>query len=252
MVETLKEYGLDKYESMAYLTLLKIGLSTSSIISQKSSVPYGRIYSVLSSLESKGFVKVYGGAPKRFAAIEPRICLNRIIERKMEILSDIKKRNESLIAELENSSKIGVIKPLEVINVIEGKKNYLNLSVKLHKNARKEWRTITQSLPVYKPHFDSYKNMLNRGVEVRILTHITDKNRENSRIWKKLKVKIRDLDPLPSSLSVMDETDVVLRLSNLEMGGYISLHIQNPVLAKTLSKYFDVLWDKATSVTQSI
>lgn len=247
MIEKLKEYGLDKYESLVYLALLKIGLSTSSIISKKSNVPYGRIYSVLSSSESKGFVKIYQGTPKRFMAVEPRIILNKIIDKKIIEINNIKNKNNEFIQELENSTKKEIKKPLEIINIIEGKKNYLNLSVKLHKKAQKEWRTIHR-LPIYQPHLQAYKDVIKRGIKVKVLTHITDENKENLKIWKKLNIGIRNLKFIPSRFTVIDDNDVILRLSDPKMGGYISLHIQNPALAKTLSTYFDELWYKATSL----
>lgn len=245
MIEKLKEYGLDKYESLVYITLLRIGLSTSSIISKKSNVPYGRIYSVLSSLESKGFIKIYQGTPKRFIAIEPRIILNEIINKKAIEINNIKNKNNKFIQELENSTKQEIQKPLEIINIIEGKKNYLNLSVKLHQKAQKEWRTIHR-LPLYQPHIQAYKDIVKRGIKVRVLTHITDENKENLKIWKELNLQIRNLKSIPSRFTVIDDTDVVLRLSDPKIGGYISLYIQNPALAKTLSTNFDGLWSKAT------
>lgn len=244
MMEKLRGYGLDKYESLVYLALLRIGLSTSSVISKKSNVPYGRIYSVLSSLESKGFVKIYQGAPKRFMAIEPRIILNKIIDKKVIEINNIKNKNNKFIQELEISTKKEITKPLELINIIEGKKNYLNLSVKLHKKAQKEWRTIHR-LPLYPPHLQAYKDIIKRGVKVRVLTHVTDENRENLKIWKGLNIEIRNLKSIPSRFTVIDDSDVVLRLSEPKIGGYISLHIQNPALAKTLSSFFDELWGKA-------
>ena len=246
MIEKLREYGLDKYESLVYLVLLKIGLSTSSIISKKSNVPYGRIYSVLSSLESKGFVKIYQGTPKRFMAIEPRIILNKIIDKKIIEINNIKNKNNKFIQELENLTKKEITKPLETINIIEGKKNYLNLSIKLHKKAKKEWRTIHR-LPIYQPHLQAYKNIVKKGIKVRVLTHITEENKEHLKIWKKLNVEIRNLKSIPSRFTVIDDTDVVLRLADPKTG-YISLHIQNPALAKSLATYFDELWEKAASL----
>jgi len=77
------------------------------------------------------------------------------------------------------------------------------------------------------------------------LTHITDENKENLKVWKKLNIEIRNLKSIPSRFTVIDDSDVVLRLSDAKSEGYISLHIQNPSLAKTLSSYFDQLWEKA-------
>jgi len=247
MIDKFKEYGLDKYESMVYMALLNIGLSKSSVISKKSRVPYGRIYSVLSSLESKGFVKIYEGMPKRFMAVEPRIILNKIIDRRISEIKSIQNKNSRFIRELENSAKKKIEKPLETINIIEGKRNYLNLSVKLHEKAMREWRTI-HSLPVYEPHLNSYRDILKRGVKVRVLTSITEENKEKLKVWKKLDIEIKNMKSIPSSFTVIDDTDVILRLTDPKLSGYISLHIQNPALAKTLMAYFDGLWKEAEAI----
>lgn len=240
MIE-LKELGLNKYESKAYISLLKIGLSTSPQISLKSGVPYGRIYTILSSLEKKGFVKVFEGKPKRFMAMEPRIILNQIINKRTKNLEEFKKETDHIIQELENMKKRELEKPLEKIQIIEGKKNYLNLSVKLHEEAKKEWRTIHR-LPLYEPHLKAYKKAIKRGIKTRVLTHLTEKNIKNLKTWKRTGAQIRLLDTIFARFTVIDKDRVVIRLSGEEMGGYISLFVQSPALARTLADHFDNLW----------
>lgn len=247
MIEKLREYGLNKYESMAYLCLIQIGLSTSPTISKISKVPYGRIYSILSSLESKGFIKVYQGKPKKYIAIQPSIILNNVINTKTIELKKIKQQNLRLIQNLETIKKEKPSKPLEIINIIQGKRNTLNLSIQLHKKAIKEWKTIHR-LPIYEPHIKAYKEMIKRGVNTKVLTHITPGNKENLKIWKKLKIKIRNLESPQSWFTIIDNSDIVLRISGPEIGGYISLHIQNPALANTLSTNFNNLWKKAKKI----
>jgi sugar-specific transcriptional regulator TrmB len=247
MIEELKEYELDKYESLVYVALLKIGLSTSSVISKKSGVPYGRIYSVLFSLESKGFIKIYQGMPKRFMAIEPRIVLNKIIDEKMKEITYSKEKTDKIIQELEKIKKGKLEKPLEKIQIIEGKKNYLNLSVKLHEGAKEEWRTI-HGLPLYEPHLEAYKKAIKRGIKTRILTCLTEKNIKNLEIWKKTGAEIRHLDNIFAHFTIIDNDKVVIRLSDEYIGGYVSLFIQSPALAKTLVDNFDNLWKSAKVV----
>jgi sugar-specific transcriptional regulator TrmB len=246
MIE-LKLFGLNKYESETYLTLLKIGLSTSPQISLKSGVPYGRIYTILSSLEEKGFVKVFEGKPKRFMAIEPRVILNRIIDEKMKEMTQFKEKTSKFIQELEKTKKGKLEKPLEKIQIIEGKKNYLNLSVKLHEEAKEEWRTI-HGLPLYEPHLEAYKKAIKRDIKTRILTCLTEKNMRNLEVWKKTGAEIKHLDTIFAHFTVVDKDRVVIRLSNEEMGGYISLFIQSPALTKTLADHFDDLWESAKKV----
>ncbi|MCX6821939.1 MAG: hypothetical protein NTW30_04135 [Candidatus Aenigmarchaeota archaeon] len=243
----LKVFGLNKYESETYLTLLRIGLSTSPQISLKSGVPYGRIYTILFSLEEKGFVKVFEGKPKRFMTIEPRVILNRIIDEKMKEMIQFKEKTSKIIQVLEKIKKREFEKPLEKIQIIEGKKNYLNLSVKLHEEAKEEWRTIHR-LPLYEPHLKAYKKAIERGIKIRILTCLTEENMNNLDVWKKTGAEIRHLDNISAHFTVIDNNKVVIRLSDEYIGGYVSLFIQSPALAKTLADHFDDLWKNAKKV----
>ncbi len=81
-LETLEEFGLTNYESKLYITLLASGISNARALSKKSGVPYGRIYSVLSSLEGQGLLEEQKSRPKKFLAIEPRFALKKLIDMK--------------------------------------------------------------------------------------------------------------------------------------------------------------------------
>jgi len=246
-ISELRKFGLNEYESKVYATLIRIGLSTSLEISRESGVPYGRIYTVLSSLEKKGFVKLFDGKPKRFMAIEARVILNQVINVRFKELGNLKNKTKEIINKLERIQKKKLESPLEKIQIIEGKKNYLNLSVKLHEEAKEEWRTIHR-LPLYEPHLKAYKKAIKRGVKTRVLTCLTEKNIKNLEVWKKTGAQIRVLESIFTRFTVIDKDRVVIRLSGEKMGGYISLFVHSPALARTLTDHFDNLWKSAKKV----
>jgi len=238
----LQSLGLNTYESAAYTTLVEEGLSTAFDISKKSAVPHGKIYPVLAALEQKGFVKKFVGAPTRFIAIEPKIIIEKVLRRKEVELQELKQRSEKIISELSALPIKKPAEPLEKIKVIEGYKNYLNLSVSLHEKAKREWCTVSR-IPIYKPHLDAYKKCVKRGVAVKVLTTITDANRNNLAEWKKTGAEIREITQLPGRFSVMDDTDVIIRISG--EGKYLALWVQSPSLAKSSKNYFNFLWEQA-------
>ena len=241
MIEYLEKQGLTKYESRVYISLVKEGLSTAHQISQKSKVPYGKIYTVLASLVEKGFLKNFEGVPQRFQALDPTIVINHNIRKKEEELNTFKEQSKKLIrgmGELSNKKK----EPMDKVKTIEGYKNYLNLSIELHNKTKKRWYTISE-LSTYKPHIDVYKECIKRGVKVKILVSLPEANEEKIKIWKETGAELRGVDIYPTKFSVIDDTDVTLRLAKDKK--YISLWLKNNALAQIMADYFDNMWKTA-------
>ena len=239
----LKEFGLNSYEAEAYTTLVRIGISTSTVIAKESGVPYGKIYPVLYSLQKKGYVKLYEGRPKRFMAIEPRIILNDEIEKKRRKFTNLKRNVNQLINAIERIEKPEKI--IENIQIIEGRKNFLNLSIKLHKKAKKRYRSIS-SIPLYKPHLEAYREMCARGVKARVITPQT--NKEKIKIWNKLGIRLKYFKEIEIRFTVIDKTDFVVKIGESDRSGYVALWIQNPALANILANHFDKLWNRAKDI----
>ncbi len=78
LLKKLMLFGLNQYEAKAYMALVLRGTATASELSDISGVPYTRVYDVLSSLESKGFVVTIPGKPIRYRAIHPKQALEGV------------------------------------------------------------------------------------------------------------------------------------------------------------------------------
>ncbi len=243
MFQALRDLGLDAYEAKTYVALVRCGISTSGMISKESGVPYGKIYPVLYSLAKKGYIKEYEGRPKRFMAVEPSVILNSELDRKGAELATLKSGIGSLIEEIDKVQKPA--EPLERVQVIQGKRNYLNLSVKLHKKALSEYRSISR-LPIYRPHLDAYSQMSKRGVNARVLT--AQKNREIIAMWQDAGVNIRRIKAPDIRYTLVDRSDAVIRIGESDDSGYVALWIQNPALADILAQNFDKQWETAETI----
>ncbi|NJD98837.1 TrmB family transcriptional regulator [Thermococcus sp. LS1] len=90
IVEKLQKLGLTKYESLAYITLLKLGPSKATDITKESGIPHTRVYDVLSSLHRKGFVDVMHGAPRLYKPVNPEVVLEKIKEEFIEDMENLK------------------------------------------------------------------------------------------------------------------------------------------------------------------
>jgi sugar-specific transcriptional regulator TrmB len=69
--ETLREMGLNAYETDAYIALLEGGQMTAMEISREAHVPYSKIYEVLNSLKEKGWIKSSESRPFKYYPVPP-------------------------------------------------------------------------------------------------------------------------------------------------------------------------------------
>ncbi|MBI4450569.1 TrmB family transcriptional regulator [Candidatus Woesearchaeota archaeon] len=244
----LSRFGLSQYEQAAYEALVHSGISTAHALSKTSAVPYGKIYPVLASLERKGFAKVYAGKPQRWMAVEPKVAIEAAVASRESELAALRKQAETTIKALGELAAQKPEEPLDKVRIIEGYHNYLNLSVALHRKAKAEWLSISE-LSLYKPHIDSYKAAVKRGLTVRMLTSRQEATKEKLEIWKNVGVQLRFTDFMPTKFSVIDHQQVTIRIASDKR--YISLWIQNPSLAMSLSNYFNVLWTDAEQVRKA-
>ncbi|NJE11686.1 HTH-type sugar sensing transcriptional regulator TrmBL1 [Thermococcus sp. LS2] len=91
IIEKLQKFGLTKYESLAYITLLKLGPSKATDITKESGIPHTRVYDVLSSLHRKGFVDIMHGTPRLYKPVNPEVILEKIKEDLIADIEDLKK-----------------------------------------------------------------------------------------------------------------------------------------------------------------
>lgn len=242
MNENLEEYGLNKYESEAYLTLVREGISTAHIASKQSGVPYGKIYPVLASLEQKGFVKTFEGTPKRFIAIEPKIIIEALAHKKKKELAKFEAKSQKLMQTLGALSARKPKETYETIRIIEGYNNYLNLSVELHNQAKQEWLSITR-LEIHKKHYDATRECLKRGVKVKLLTFLDEQHKKNAELWKQIGCEVRYTEYTPTHFSIIDNREVTIRITGEER--YLALWLSNKSLAQNMRIAFNELWEKS-------
>lgn len=242
LLMNLAEFGFTKYESMVYVSLLKEGLSTAHEISKKSQVPYGKIYVVLASLVEKNQITKYDGIPQKFSAIDPQVVLAENLRKKEQQLLEYKQKSQRMISQLSKLSVIKENESLDKIKTIQGYKNYLNLSIKLHEEAQHTWCSISE-LSTYQPHLEAYEKSIKRGIKVKMLVSLPEANEEKIALWKSIGVNLRGVDLQTTKYSIIDDTQVTIRLTKEKK--YLSLWIKNPALNQMLKSHFDSLWEHA-------
>ena len=134
----LEAFGLSSYESRVFLELLRSGTLTARQVSNQSEVPYGRIYDVLNSLDSRGLIIKSGDRPQKFHAIEPENAIERLKTSKVRELDQLLNSAGEIQRELEKVYsgkdsdeilwKLGVAEstlPVYMNSIRETRKEYL-------------------------------------------------------------------------------------------------------------------------------
>ncbi|MGI0073363.1 MAG: TrmB family transcriptional regulator [Nitrosotalea sp.] len=95
--KALEKVGLTSYEIKTYASLLKTGQITASDLSQKSGVPYSKIYEVLGTLEEKGWIGSDDSRPTQYFAKPPATAIQST---KQAFETDFQNNEDIIIKEL--------------------------------------------------------------------------------------------------------------------------------------------------------
>jgi len=95
--KSLDKIGLTSYEIRTFTALLKAGEITASELSQKSGVPYSKIYEVLGTLEEKGWAGSDDSRPTKYFAKSPATALDTTKQKKEQ---DFKENQNIILSEL--------------------------------------------------------------------------------------------------------------------------------------------------------
>jgi len=100
IVEQLQKVGLTEYEAKVYSSLLKNHINSAARLSAKSGVPRTKIYSVLESLQEKGWVKIYSGAPLLFKPVRPDEIFEKMTREYAGLLKSVNAMLEREVSEM--------------------------------------------------------------------------------------------------------------------------------------------------------
>ncbi len=89
--KAIRAFGLTDYEARAYVALIEFGEITANQVSERSGVPYTRVYDVLKDLSEKEFVEVRRGRPSTYRPRPPSEATALFIEKENQTLQENQK-----------------------------------------------------------------------------------------------------------------------------------------------------------------
>ena len=262
----LSELGLTTYEERAYRALLDGGASTATTVAAKSDVPEGRIYDVLSSLETRGMVRSQAASrPKRYVAVEPSVAVDRLLQEQVRELEGTIERYQSVASSIKTELESADRGADPFWTTAIGTRDAVDLLFERIEAAEAEIVMIADAVPppldldeVGPDLLDRLGAAIDRGVDVsllvsrEILADIPDElfDRVASGPFVAQGFSVRTTDRLHGSLYLLDHEEVCFPVvSPLERDRVLGLvNLKDPTFGRELAHQFRDNWDAATVV----
>ena len=167
--KALEKIGLTSYEIRTFSSLLKAKELTASDLSQKSGVPYSKIYEVLGILEEKGWIGSDDSRPTKYFAKSPATGIETT-KQKME--SEFKENQNVILNELVPLYEQSGTSEKPDIWVLSGKVNIAAKILEMVETCRNE---VLIALPeageeLVKQALPKLRLLHDKGVEITVLT----------------------------------------------------------------------------------
>jgi len=167
--KSLEKIGLTSYEIKTFSALLKTGELTASDLSQKSGVPYSKIYEVLGTLEEKSWIGSDDSRPTKYFAKSPSTGLETT---KQKIESDFLQNQNIILNELVPLYEKSGVSEKPDIWVLSGA---INITAKILEMVDACRNEVLIALPeageeLVRQALPKLRSLHDKGVDITILT----------------------------------------------------------------------------------
>jgi sugar-specific transcriptional regulator TrmB len=239
LLNRLKDFGINSYESKIWAALLMKGVATAGSLSELAGVPRSRCYDVLESLEKKGFIVAKLGRPLKYVAVAPDEALDRV---KVRIQHDTEERL-SLLDSLAGTPLMDQLNKIytsgssetsveDITGIIKSRKNIDNHLLTLVRNAKKEV-LVAADKTMKGGYFIKYLKSNGRKVKVRVLSNDVELSKELKSVASVKNVQ------LSGAFCITDTTATLLLNQDNEPS---ALWVNSPAFVNSLRDLFESKW----------
>ena len=238
--KTLRDIGLTSYETRAYLALIESGVMTASQVSERSDVPYSKIYETLNSLQRKGWIETKKGRPTRYYPKAPSEAFQAT---RLRLEENIQVWNQAVLEELQPLYERREFREKPDIWILRGESSVLAKLQEMVDGAKKE---LMVAAPGFARGFVEagilmLSRLQSRGLDVRVMV-TGDWNGEESGVVGEVRVR----EGMFGGGIIVDGREALLLLGEEKPTLVIwSNHIG---LVKFAKDYFQQLWNTAESL----
>ncbi len=240
--QLLAEIGLTKGEIKVYLTLLKLGETTTGKIIEEAQISSGKIYEILEKLIRKGLASfIIKEKTKYFSAASP----NRILDYLHEKEKIIEEKEQELLKELPLLLSIEKVGKKEYeTSLFKGFKGIQTAIFEALEDLTEKDDILAMGIISYKKEQYNilwqrwHKERINKKIICKVI--FSDKNTDYYKAFKKMKfTEVKFLQGItPSAIDIIGKR--VLIFTYGEEASCLS--IKNPEIAQSFKTFFETMW----------
>ncbi len=238
----LEDIGLTKGEITVYLTLLKLGETTTGKIIEEAQISSGKIYEILNKLMKKGLVSyIIKEKTKYFTASSPNRILDFLHEKEKELETKEKLLEKELpfLLELKKSKK----EKYET-TLFKGFKGIQTAIFEALENLTKENKVL--ALGIRSTKDEKYNILWKKWHKLRIEKKIkcnmifSDKETNYYKLFKKMRLtEVKTLQGItPSAIDIIGNKVLIFTYKDEPS----CLSITNDEISKSFTTFFETLW----------
>lgn len=209
----LKEYGLTDYETRAFVALITNGISSAKELSDRTNIPYSRIYDVLVNLETQQWVKVISGRPMKYKAERPA-SVAKLAKKQLE---DKYQRIETALLEklepLYGAEEMVESTPIWILNG--------NIAQKVEDMIRSTSKSLTIFMKnpneeMLSEYFDIFLDLSEKKVDMTVILDESHLNISNKNVWRKMSsiAKVQTVKNVLFDAILFDNTEMIIFLTS--------------------------------------
>ena len=250
----LVELGLSLTEAQVYLALIQNASLSASALATATDLSRTSVYQILCSLTDKGLVQSGAGYGSKFAVVAPEQALPALVAREKQTIAERERIADELaetLAPLVADAEFALDDTVQVIRTPHAiTQRYERLQLEAE-------RTIdaTVKAPILNPRKNNpaQEKAQRRGVHYRGLYEkaaIEDAAiKPNLQAWIAGGEEARVYDgELPYKLTIFDGEIALITLTK-RGDTWLTLFVRHEPLAKSLTEWFNLLWEKAKPLT---
>lgn len=258
---TLTSFALNKTEAKIYIGLNALGVASASEIASLTEIRREEVYRTLPELEKRGLVTRKFGAPRRFAAVKPKIALKILIRARNKAMkeeaNDLRRKKDDLISQLEKASY-----GIEEENSIEALSQQDNVLIRLTQMTKKAKRQVVIASPFEQLEKifpkSTRRNLSKDQISMRIIidSSTSDKRaRELDNVHtlkpsqfplaRGNKIELRKMEMLPFNLLMIDGKEAIWGEFQPEDANRKILWTNDSTQIEILKMAFENLWQES-------